>query len=389
MENPLLLEDLAAVNRISSLPVILEAVAELTGMRVSFVARVNSTSWTACAVVDRMGFGLSVGDNLDVATTLCKEVHDNEKSIVIEHASKDPFYCDHPTPKLYQIESYIAIPIYRMDGTVFGTLCAIDSQPAELPPKVVTSLSLFADLISRQLKLEEALEQSENQLENELAIGKLREEFIAILGHDLRSPLTSITFANKLLTEMLTEPDHLELAQLSYESSLHINSMIEDLMDFSRCRLGGGIELNGTEPTDPQIIINTVLSEQKIARPNRVVIVRESVETTANLNPVRFRQLVTNLLSNALSHSPPDQDVELWLETVGENLRLKIRNGGPAIPSSQQANLFKPFSKSKTSQSKGLGLGLYICSEIVRAHKGSLNLESNEMGTRVTVLLPL
>lgn len=389
MESPPILDDIAAVNRINSLPVILEAVAALTGMRVTFVARVTPTSWTACSVVDRMNFGLNVGDNLDVATTLCKEVHDNNKAIVIEHASQDADYCTHKTPKLYKIESYIALPIYREDGSVFGTLCAIDSEPAQLPPKVVNSLSLFAELISKQLKMEETLAQTESQLAQEQALGKLREEFIAILGHDLRSPLTNITLASKLLTEILSDPDHVELAESSYESSMHINRMIEDLLDFSRCRLTNDLASEARESTNPQDIVKAVVAEQKATHPARRVNLQTNIDTTAHLNPTRFRQVVTNLLGNALTHSPKEEEVEISLELVGQNLRLKVRNGGPAIPASEQSRLFQPFSKGVKSQGKGLGLGLYICSEIARAHEGSLHLESSDRGTVFTLLLPV
>ncbi|MDQ8184774.1 GAF domain-containing sensor histidine kinase [Pelagicoccus sp. SDUM812002] len=389
MESTPILDDIAAINRISSLPVILEAMAELTGMRMTFVARVDSSSWTACAINDKMGFGLSVGDQLDVATTLCKEVHDNEKAIVIEHASNDPFYCSHNTPKLYQIESYIALPIYRTDGKVFGTLCAIDSSPAQLPPKVVTSLGLFAELISRQLKIEESLETAQFELDDERALGVLREQFIAILGHDLRSPLTSITFAAKLLTEMLSDPDQLELAEVSYESAVHMNQMIEDLCDFSRCRLGNGLDIGDKTAVAPKAILGDVTSELKISHPDREICIQASTDVEATLSPIRFRQLVTNLLGNALTHSPSDQGVDVWVEAVGPNLRLRVRNGGAAIPRKEQSALFHPFTKGNHGERKGLGLGLYICAEIVKAHQGTIHLDSDENGTQFTVCLPL
>jgi GAF domain-containing protein len=104
-----------------------------------------------------MDFGLTAGEELEVATTLCSEVRDARAPIVIGHASKDPNYCDHPTPKRYGIESYIAVPIIQKNGEVFGTLCAIDSRPADLSNgTIVESMILFAGLLANELGNEES-----------------------------------------------------------------------------------------------------------------------------------------------------------------------------------------------------------------------------------------
>src|SRR4051812_8107506 len=125
-------QDIAAIARIRAVPTVLQVVVESTGLRFAAIARVTKTSWTACAVHDSIAFGLKVGDCLDVATTLCQEVRVCLAPIVIEHASKEPEYCGHPTPRLYGFESYIAVPILRRTGEYFGNLCALDPEPAKL-----------------------------------------------------------------------------------------------------------------------------------------------------------------------------------------------------------------------------------------------------------------
>ena len=115
-----------AIERITAVPDILRAVSDLTGMRFVVIARVTDQRWIACAVLDKMNFGLVPGGELEVATTLCSEVRDHRNPIAIEHASVDTVYCDHPTPKKYGIESYIAVPIVLKNGEFFGTLCALD-----------------------------------------------------------------------------------------------------------------------------------------------------------------------------------------------------------------------------------------------------------------------
>ncbi|HVF30044.1 MAG TPA: PAS domain S-box protein, partial [Pyrinomonadaceae bacterium] len=145
--------DIAAIRRINTVPAILRAVADLTKMRFVVVARVTDNRWTACAVLDEMDFGLPVGGELEVATTLCSEVRDRHAPIVISHASEDDVFCNHPTPKKYGIESYIAVPITLPSGEFFGTLCAVDSRPADLSAKVIVeSLKLFAELVAKELE---------------------------------------------------------------------------------------------------------------------------------------------------------------------------------------------------------------------------------------------
>jgi PAS domain S-box-containing protein len=147
-----------AVGRVDAVPSILELLLDSTGLGFGAVARVTETSWTACAVLDRIGFGLPVGGTLEVATTFCSEIRASSTPIVIDQASTDQIYCTHRTPKMYGFESYIAVPIILRSGEIFGTICALDPKPAKLSdPKTLKTLELFAELIGSQLELDETL----------------------------------------------------------------------------------------------------------------------------------------------------------------------------------------------------------------------------------------
>lgn len=137
-------------------PTILETIACSTGMRFTAVARVTDTSWTACAVRDKISFGLRPGDELNLVTTICNEIRQHGREVIFGCASEDERFKDHPTPKLYGFESYISIPIRRADGSFFGTLCAIDPAPAKLEdPNLLRTLRLFAELIGAHLDVQE------------------------------------------------------------------------------------------------------------------------------------------------------------------------------------------------------------------------------------------
>jgi signal transduction histidine kinase/ActR/RegA family two-component response regulator len=141
-----------AIGRMAVVPTILDATARLTGMRFTAVARVTDTSWTACAVRDEIAFGLKPGDELQLVTTICNEIRQHGRPVIFGSASAHELFRDHPTPKMYGFESYVSIPIFRGDGAFFGTLCAIDPQPAKLDdPALHQTLELFAQLIATQL----------------------------------------------------------------------------------------------------------------------------------------------------------------------------------------------------------------------------------------------
>src|SRR6187431_972074 len=130
--------DVQTIGRIDAVPMLLRVISETTGMGFAAVARVTDGTWTACAVHDRIDFNLKAGGQLDVSTTLCKEVREARTPVVIDQASLDPFYCDHHTPRIYKIESYVSVPIVLSTGEYFGNLCAIDPRPAKVArPEIV------------------------------------------------------------------------------------------------------------------------------------------------------------------------------------------------------------------------------------------------------------
>lgn len=147
-----LLTDVEAIGRIGCVPSILELCARLTGMGYIAISRVTETRWIACAVRDMAGFGVGVGDELDVDTTICGEVRTGPRAILIDHVARDPIFHNHRTPRLYGFESYISSPILRPDGTLFGSLFAIDRAPAKLAnSNAATAFNLFAQLIAMEL----------------------------------------------------------------------------------------------------------------------------------------------------------------------------------------------------------------------------------------------
>lgn len=151
--------DIAAVNRLTIVPKLLEIVCRTTGMGFAAIARVTEDKWVACSVRDEIAFGLTSGSELKLETTICHEIRQNGKAVIIDEVKKDKQFCDHQTPALYGFQSYISVPILRNDGSFFGTLCAIDPKPAKLNnPEIIDLFKLFTELISFHLQLAEQTE---------------------------------------------------------------------------------------------------------------------------------------------------------------------------------------------------------------------------------------
>lgn len=201
-----LLSYVQEIQAITAVPKILETVASITGVGFVAIAHVTENSWTTCAVLDKLGFGLKVGDGLDVTTTLCEEVRSTGDSIIIDHVQESQQYCNHHTPSIYGFQSYFSVPIFRPDGAYFGTLCGLDPDPKVLSvPSNVSTLELFAQLVSKQLEVEQVHTATHTALLSERETAELREQFIAVLGHDLRTPLGALQNGIEVLR--LKHPD--------------------------------------------------------------------------------------------------------------------------------------------------------------------------------------
>ncbi|MRW89413.1 GAF domain-containing protein [Duganella sp. FT80W] len=377
--------DIAVIEKISSVPTILEAVTELTGLRFVCIARVTSNSWHSCAVLDKLNFGLKVGDPLDVATTLCDEVRETNAAIIIDSVRDSEQYCDHRTPQMYGFQSYFSIPLYRPSGEYFGTLCGLDPEKADLTRLATrNTLILFAELISRQLASEVVLRDTKTALSDEKEASKLREQFIAMLGHDIRTPLSTLSNGVEILRQKA--PAALTpLLDVMKRSVLRIASMVDDVTDFTRGRMGGGISLNLRHETNLDRLLQHPVDELRNVYPQRQILTNFPQGLALFCDAPRLGQLLSNLLKNAIVHGSDSEPVFVNVKETNGIFELSVTNSGQPIPKEIQAQLFKPFWQSPTGNaSQGLGLGLFIASEIALSHGGTLEVASSDAATTFT-----
>jgi signal transduction histidine kinase len=382
-------KDIETVTKIDAVSTILDVILQTTGMGFAVVARVTDEKWVACAVVDHINFGLLVGGELVLETTLCNEVKQFNKALIIENVSDDTIYCSHPTPLMYGFESYISMPIYLKDGSFFGTLCAIDPHPAKINnSKVINLFRLFADLISFHIDVEAELELSEAKLLEEVKTAELRDQFIAILGHDLRNPVAAISNAAQLLMRI---PDHErvnKLAHIIHDANYRVKNLIDNILDFAKGRMGDGIDIKMQfhQTLAPQL--SQVIDELQLANPTHFIEAEFIFNEPVNCDVTRIAQLFSNLLGNAVTHGDKVSPIKVKAVSDHGKFRLSVTNAGLYIPDANIKALFKPFYKgNQKSNAEGLGLGLFIAQEIAIAHGGLIKAISTEKETCFTLVM--
>ena len=250
--------------------------------------------------------------------------------------------------------------------------------------------SSIEDLIRFNEAIDQAIAESITRYSG--AIGQSKERFLAILGHDLRSPLGAIMTATRFMldTGELEEP-HRTLVARTASSSRRMHQMVEDLLDFTRTRFGDSIPIVRTDMDLRRTVID-LAAELGTRYPECSIQVETRGDLRGQWDCDRLSQVLTNLIGNAVQHGAAGRPVRVEARGFPSEVRIAIRNEGPHIPPESLARLFDGMERARRQASRDkhhLGLGLYIVERIVTAHGGSIEVTSTaEHGTTFTVRLP-
>ncbi len=228
-----------------------------------------------------------------------------------------------------------------------------------------------------------------NLREREKAL-HLNEMFMAVLGHDLRSPLAAISMGAELIAGRPDPALVPEIARRILSSVGRMEQLIGDLLDVARSRLGGGLPLQ-SGATDLHELVERAVQEQRMRFPDRQIDVQAKGAQQGEWDAGRLLQMVNNLLGNAIEHGSAGFPIGVEVDgTAADRVRLAISNHG-LIPENMRESMFDPFRTGSAASGPrgGLGLGLYIAQQIALAHGGELQLDSSADGrTIATVLFP-
>ena len=214
-----------------------------------------------------------------------------------------------------------------------------------------------------------------------------RDQFVGILSHDLRSPLSAISAGAALLAASANDDQRqARVAARILNSAQRMERMIGDLLDLTRTRLGGAIPLKRVR-TDLQQLCEEVVLEVQTAQPQAVVRFSASGDLTGDWDPDRLAQVISNLLGNAIQHGGAGP-IDLDAHGTAERVTVRVHNGGTPIPPAAQSTIFEPLARGDSEGSQSIGLGLFIARAIVAAHGGEIHVTSGEAsGTTFEVVL--
>ena len=225
-------------------------------------------------------------------------------------------------------------------------------------------------------------------------VNRSRQLFLAILGHDLRNPLSTIRIAAGLVSQTDADERSMDALSMIGTESKAMAKLISDMIDFASTWLGSAMPLN-REPVDLDILCREVVEGFRVMHPQRTLQFNPSGDLTGNWDAARIRQVVSNLLGNAIQHGLPDGPIELSAASEESTVVLSVHNEGMPIPLEALPTLFDPLVRHATFESASqrapgsIGLGLYIVREIVNAHGGTIEVASTaQQGTTFIVRIP-
>jgi sigma-B regulation protein RsbU (phosphoserine phosphatase) len=220
---------------------------------------------------------------------------------------------------------------------------------------------------------------------------QLREQFIAVLGHDLRNPLAAIGSGIQLLAKReAVSARGTAILALMQGSVTRAADLIDTVLDFARGRLGGGIGLNRDAAAPLTPTLEQVVAELAAVSPDRMIRADFAIAEPVDCDRTRIAQLLSNLLGNAITHGSHSAPITVVATTTADTLTLAVANGGAPTDAAVIERLFQPFFRGEIRPNQaGLGLGLHIASEIAKAHGGRLTATSSEAETRFVFTMPL
>ena len=245
------------------------------------------------------------------------------------------------------------------------------------------------DVIRFNEAIDQALAESIRYFSDQ--VDRSRNLLMGMLGHDMRSPLNAMTLTAELLLCLNAGEEVSEAARGLMDSGTEMALLLDDLVDFSRKKLGLGIGIE-VGPVDLGALCANEVRQQRAAHPGCQLELMLDGDLHGLWDGARLRQVLRNLLSNAIAYGAAGQPVTLAASGQESEVCLEVRNTGPTIDAKSAQRIFEPLQRDTADGSranrKGLGLGLFIVREITQAHGGRVELHSADSETRFTVHLP-
>jgi signal transduction histidine kinase len=323
--------------------------------------------------------------------SVCAHVVKQGELLVIPDLTADARTRDNPlvTGPPY-IRFYAGAPLMTPEHEVLGALCVIDNRPRPvgLSEGQRDAIIVLAGQVMMQLELRRISETRQRDLLAALGATELREQFIAVLGHDLRNPLTAISTGVQMLQGRPSAATSERVVAMMQRSVMRMSGLIDNVLDFASGSLGGAFNID-RRPGQLRPVLEHVVAELQTSWPGKTIQTTFALDQPVDCDPARIAQLFSNLLGNALVHGLPASTITVRAAIRDGVFELEVANPSPQIPPETLERLFQPFVRGESAPAgRGLGLGLYIASQIAAAHHGELTARWSEGWTRFLLVMP-
>jgi signal transduction histidine kinase len=323
--------------------------------------------------------GTDINENLREYSFCTHTIATEEEIMVVSDASKDERFINNPmVTGPTKIAFYAGVPLVNSEGYALGTLCVLDQVPRELTLEQQTALKILAKQVIDKIELRRKITELA-AVNKELELSEQRKsDFLSIVSHELKTPITTLKANLQMLDRIKEKPDSPlfpKLVDSCTKNVLKINLMVDELLNMHRYS-ENQLELNKTEFSIYELMsicCNHVRIDDK-----HELLVKGDRNILLYADEHRIEQVLVNFVNNAVKYAPDCRQIDLTVTKDENNIRVSVKDYGPGIPKENIPHLFDRYWRASHSGKKytGLGLGLYICAEIIARHDGKIGVES-------------
>jgi signal transduction histidine kinase len=323
--------------------------------------------------------GTSISENLREFSFCTHAIASDKEIMVVNDASKDNRFAENPmVTGPTKVAFYAGVPLLNSDGFALGTICVLDQKPRELSDEQKSALIILAKQVIDKIELRKKI--SELAIANkELEQAEHRkDDFLSIVSHELKTPITTLKANLQMLERLKNDPQGAVFPKLiasSAKSVEKINHMVDDLLNMHRYS-DNQLELDKTYFCIYDLM-HVCCNHVRIDEQHELI-VDGNKDLFIYADEHRIDQILVNFVNNAVKYAPDSKNISLKIEKEENEVKISVTDYGPGIPEDHIPHLFDRYWRASHSSKKytGLGLGLYICSEIINRHNGRIGVES-------------
>lgn len=347
---------------------LIKLAAKLIGVPSTFISLVDQSRdfYKSC-----FGFGEPLATTRQLeGRTFCHHAIISSVPLLINDTMADPVFREIPTVQSLGVRAYAGIPLITDDGHAIGSFCAIDFAPRAWSALDVEILSELAASAMREIKLRSAVRAAQDAVRS-------REELLAVVAHDLRTPLNFIKMSARLVAEAPDAKENVLLLERVQGAVDLMSLLIEDLLEVAKIE-AGRMSIN-PKPLSAQTLVDDAIEMSgPIASRHQMRLI---AECEPDLPPVladyeRILRVFSNLIVNAVKFSEANSEVRVTAACGDGTVRFSVIDSGPGIPPENLERIFDRFWQANSADRRGAGLGLAIVKAIVIAHGGTTGVSS-------------